>query len=353
MDDIYYGKILNRIIQGRLRLRLGDLVLFIYEPDKDLLEESYEIYEDAKMQAYFSGSYIKQEVLEILLKYDMWSPLDDREADDLEKKIEDLKVHAFKSFFKTKELIGIKRNIRNIEKQCFTLRTKKLQLDHLTCEGVASFARQAWIVQRTTKNLDNSCFDFSKYSVSYMMEQYQKNTITQDVFRKIARMPHWRSIWNSSKQRGDIFGKSAIELDSQQLALNSYSIMYDNVYESPEAPNDKIIDDDDCLDGWFITQKRKREKEKKQSEIDNMLSNSKIANSQEIFLVANDQTQANEVYDLNDPLARQTIRERQQQIHSMASDGTNLNFKDLSDVKNERMLNAFNSGKEKIKRMGK
>ena len=65
--DIYYEKILNRIIQGRLRIRLGDLVLFIYEPSPEILEESYDIYEDAYEKAYFSGSYVKQEILELLI----------------------------------------------------------------------------------------------------------------------------------------------------------------------------------------------------------------------------------------------------------------------------------------------
>jgi hypothetical protein len=36
MDDVFYEKVLYRILQGRLRLTLGDLVLFIYEPDREL-----------------------------------------------------------------------------------------------------------------------------------------------------------------------------------------------------------------------------------------------------------------------------------------------------------------------------
>ena len=104
MEDIYYEKILNRIIQGRLRIRLGDLVLFIHEPDRDILEESYEIYQQAYDQAYYSGVYIQDEVLELLLENNMWSPLDDREADDLEKKLDNLKVEAFKSFIHKKKL---------------------------------------------------------------------------------------------------------------------------------------------------------------------------------------------------------------------------------------------------------
>jgi hypothetical protein len=80
MEDIYYEKVLNRIIQGRLRLRLGDLVLFIDEPSKEIIEESFDIYEDTHKKAFFSGVYVEQEVLEILLMNDMWSPLDDKQA---------------------------------------------------------------------------------------------------------------------------------------------------------------------------------------------------------------------------------------------------------------------------------
>ena len=78
MDEIYYEKTLNRIIQGRLRLRLGDLVLFIYEPTKDIIEESFDVYEDTRKKAYFSGVYIQDEVIQLLVENDLWTPFDDR-----------------------------------------------------------------------------------------------------------------------------------------------------------------------------------------------------------------------------------------------------------------------------------
>ena len=40
MDDIFYEKLLYRILQGRLRLKLGDLVLYVHEPSREKLEES-------------------------------------------------------------------------------------------------------------------------------------------------------------------------------------------------------------------------------------------------------------------------------------------------------------------------
>jgi len=81
LDDIHYAKILNRIIQGRLRLRFGDLVLFVYQPSQDIIEESFEIYDMAYEEAYLSGSFVEEERLELLIKNDMWSPIDDKNAD--------------------------------------------------------------------------------------------------------------------------------------------------------------------------------------------------------------------------------------------------------------------------------
>jgi hypothetical protein len=100
------------------------------------------------------------------------------------------------------------------------------------------------------------------------------------------------------------------------------------------------------LDGWFIVQRRKHEKDKKQKEVDGMLTNEKIANSQEVFLVAQDNQEASEIYGLNNDHMRQTIRNRQDQVHS--HDG-NLHFKDLNDVQQDRMMNAINAGRDRIK----
>ena len=99
MDDIFYEKTLYRILRGRLRYKLGDLVLYIYEPSAELIEESYDIYDEAHRKAYLSGSYIKEELIELLMKYELWSPFDDREADNIDKQIDELKVTAFRSFF--------------------------------------------------------------------------------------------------------------------------------------------------------------------------------------------------------------------------------------------------------------
>ncbi len=345
MDDIFYEKTLYRILRGRLRYKVDDLVLYIYEPDEELIEESYEIYDEAYKKAYFSGSYIKEEVLELLMQYELWSPFDDREADKIEKQIEELKVTAFRSFFNTKQLRGIKANIRFLEKKVVEYRSKKVCLDHLSCEGVASFTRAMWIIYNTIKTREGDRYNWIKGNLSDAMSYYNSNQIDASTFRRIARTDPWRSMWSIGKKQSNVFGKPSSECTRDQMALCSYSTMYDSVYESADSPHDKIIEDDVCLDGWFIVQRREHEKNKKQREIDDLITNPKISNAQEIFVVTPDQESANKLYELNDPISRGTIKSRQQQIQ----DAGDLKFTELTDVKQDIAIQQHQSFAQKFK----
>ena len=63
--------------------------------------------------------------------------------------------------------------------------------------------------------------------------------------------------------------------------------MYDNIYENPEAPAEEVIADDDLLDGWLITTKRKRDKEREESFMNtNVEMNSKLGSAGEIIIPA-------------------------------------------------------------------
>ena len=345
MDDIFYEKTLYRILRGRLRYKLDDLVLYIYEPSADLLEESYEIYDEAYKKAYFNGSYVKEELLELLMKYELWSPFDDREADKIDKQVEELKVTAFRSFFKTKELRGIKATIRFLENKSAGYRSKRLSLDHLSCQGVAAFTRAMWIIDNTTRDLDGNKYNWRRGHLSETMSYYNSNQITSEVFRRIARTDPWRSMWSIGKKQSNVFGKPSFDCTKDQMALCSYSTMYDSVHESPESPHEKIIEDDDCLDGWFIVQRREHEKNKKQREVDDLITNPKIANSQEIFVVTPDQESANQLYELNDPVSRGVVKSRQQHIQEAGE----VKFTDFADVKQDIARQQRQSYIQKVK----
>ncbi len=347
MDDAFYEKMLYRILQGRLRLTLGDLVLYVYEPTPEMIEESYEIYDEAYKRAYFRGVYIKKELLEILVDNGLWSPFDDREADKIEKQVEDLKVEAFKSFFNSKKLRGIKANLRRMERTLYEYKSKKMVLDHTSCEGVAAFSKGVWLISQSTRFVDDSPYDWKKYPISTIMEHYASESISIETFRAIARKEPWRSMWAVGKKSSNLLGKPMCQFTKDQLSLCTYSSMYDNVHESPDAPNEKILEDDDCLDGWFIVQKRKYEKDKKQKEVDDMITNPKIANSQEVFLMASDNKEVEEIYGLNDVVGRATVHNRSQKIKN--SDGEQISFTKFDDVRQNIAMEAHQAAISKIK----
>lgn len=348
MDIIQNEKILCRILQGRLRYSSGGPALYIYEPTSEILEESFEVYDECYNESYFKGAYLKSELVEVLVGNNLWSPFDDREAEKIEKKIEEYKLKAFEFFYKIRDLESIKMVLRHLEKELIKYKNKKHVLDHVSCEGVADFARSSWIISKTVYNSDKTLYDWSNHSTSSIMDYYNSNKISSDQFRHVARNDPWRSMWNVGKKQSSVFEKPSSQLTKDQIALCSYSSMYDNVYESQESPDERVIEDDDCLDGWFIHQRKEYEKKKKQKTTDDMIKNPKIANSQEIFLMANDQEEANKIFDINHPSVRGIIKDRQQTIKSADHQ---IKFTEFNDVKQDIAIQGMQAAKSKIKGM--
>ena len=89
------------------------------------------------------------------------------------------------------------------------------------------------------------------------------------------------------------------------------------------------------------------EKDKKQQEVDSMITNPKIANSQEVYVVAPDNQAAQEIYDLNDPAARATVRNRQSAIEG--AEGEQISFTEFQDVRKDIAMESHKAAISKIK----
>ena len=96
-----------------------------------------------------------------------------------------------------------------------------------------------------------------------------------------------------------------------------------------ECPSDEVFEDDDMFDGWMIDQRRTREKEQKQKELD---TTKNIPDSaQEVFVFAPTREDADKIYDLNDATARMKIKQRTEMIEQLGS----VEAKDLPDTQME------------------
>ena len=78
-----------------------------------------------------------------------------------------------------------------------------------------------------------------------------------------------------------------------------------------------------------------------------MITNPKIANSQEVFLMASDNKEVEEIYGLNDVVSRATVHNRSQKIKN--SDGEQISFTKFDDVRQNIAMEAHQAAISKIK----
>ena len=334
-----------RIMKGHLSFCRDGLSLYIEEPTPNMMFESISIYNEVYDSAYGNGVYIKSEILDYIYLHDFYSPFDDMEIKKLNTDMEDIKLACYNNYQREKELFSLKKLLRSIEIKISKINRKKIQFDHLTCEGVATHAQWNWIIENSTYSLKTGeKYLWDSLTPATLMSHYEDSVISSSDFRNVARSDLWRPIWNLGKKTGNLFDRPSSMLTRDQLALCSYSTMYDAVYESSDTPPEQVIEDDDCLDGWFIDQKRKNEKYKKDQDAQKFTSNKRIAKAGEVFVVASSDKEADYIDSLNSSKSKHIKKERMEAIKNNGA-VTDMQFKDVAinmqAQQNENLFNKF------------
>ena len=182
-----------------------------------------------------------------------------------------------------------------------------------TCEQMASLDKLSFIIKNTSyfKDSKRKCCDFD--DISNMIQAYNEyHNIDEEIIRDICKNDPWKTIWSiRSNVKTNWFSYPKREMTSSQKMLIAWSQTYDNVYESMEAPTQDVINDDFLLDGWFISQTRKKKTQSIQSDIDSDIRNEKIKNSSEIFKVVGRNTEeAKRINKANTPHAQMIKKQR-------------------------------------------
>lgn len=332
---------LYKIISGRYTLFVSGLYLYVVEPNSDLISQSYDVYDYSYNEACLLGSYTDPMYKNFLGQFDIWTPTHQAIADGHRKTIENLKVDAYKNFFKTKELKSIKSSIRRTEAVLNKMMDEKAKYDYLTAHNVAERIRNEWLLERCTY-IDGELIG-DRIPIQYIYGAYVNNLLTNEQIRGCSKLDSWRIMWSTNKSQGGVlFNKNPTDYSRDQLVLCSFTQMMDNALEHPDCPSEDVLNDDDCLDGWFIVQKRKREEEKKSDTASRMTSNPKISKAKEQFFLVNSQEDAENVYNMNSEKSRNIIQQRQAQI---ANSGK-INDSELLDQRIE-ILNSMNTQRKK------
>ena len=141
--------------------------------------------------------------------------------------------------------------------------------------------------------------------------------------------------------------------DDQELTYNQknliiWSQMYDNIQESMDCPSKDVIEDDDMLDGWFIIQAQKRDKENAQKEVDGLVRNEKIKNSSEVFVVAQSEEHAEQINKANN-FHGTVIKKQRENFIKKAGVAEDHNFPDqklqIQAQQNNEYRNKFKGGR--------
>lgn len=313
MNDTDIDFFLTRIMSGYLIFFYqGDRYELRY-PTNKLKYEANLIYNGIINDEKYTDWIREENLTRVLIMLGLWDNKTEKDITQLEKQTENLKVDIYNNFL-NKDIREKSRNhLRSTENQLNRILNIKSDFAGNTLEGYAASIKNEFIVCNTLYKNNKLVFslDDVKDNTSYQYFNNLVNEINQYIipiktYKFLARSSTWRSYWNCNKD--NIFNAQVIDWTDEQRSLVNITKMYDNVYEHPECPDDKLIEDDDALEGWFVVQKRKAAKIKTQNNLDN--SNPNLKKAQEIFLISSDQESKESILSLNNPEALHRMKEK-------------------------------------------
>lgn len=339
---------ISLIRSGKVFIEHKDRTLIIKPLTIDQSFQASMAYDKAYKQAMVDGIMSEDEINDWMYGNGLWHPVDDEKIESLKKDLEKLKIEIYNNRNDGKVRERIRLYIRAAEKELNNISKEKNSFYQNTCEGFALSEKISWIIKNTTY-CNNQLYDFKDISISYVVDEWQSSILSENIIRDLAREEPWKSIWSIRENtKLKLFSNSDdYELTTNQKHLIIWSQIYDNIQESMDCPSDEVIKDDDLLDGWFIVQAKKREKDRLEKEFENKTGNDKIKNSNEVYVVVdpNDKRSLERVNALNDPIANSIKKQRSQIIKQKGGAYQH----DFADEKQKMQMQITNELRNNIK----
>jgi len=324
----------------------------IIPPSLELMLLAEHVYSDTMSSLRFEGMMTDEEAQTTLLRMQIWTPHDDENLKKLEKHLEDKKVDLYESMFHSDKQEVIRRQIKSAKGAIGRSISKKHFLDHNTLRHHALLTKKKFLVAMCLIDSEgNHAYNENTFwnSDSTLIEKaigaLEKDIISMEEYRELARTEPWRSIWGTGKEK--CLGRPSCEWTDEQKILATFSKMYENAQQSMDCPPDEVFEDDDMFDGWMISQRREREREQKKKQVDAFAHISPQAG--EVFITANSSEDAQKIYDINSPDARRRIAQRQAFIEK-AGKGNRVEEAALPDVQVDLQRESMQMAKETLRR---
>lgn len=300
--------LIARIVSGTLPVKIENQRLWINNPTRKQRLLAQEVYRDAYEEAAAEDCHTETTLLNWMMKEKLWTSEETKLLEGIEKDIENLKVGLYKvRAVKSKSRIA-RNTLAKAQAKYDELFAKRHTFDQQTCNSLAFQAKLRFLISKTIVD-DNGNNVAGEDLVYESLSQYLASRLSEGQYRELARTEPWRSIWSARSAASSVFDTPACDLTEEQRHLTGFSMFYDNVWSHPERPADEVINDDCVLDGWLILQRRDLEKDRK-SKPEDFVQNEKILDSQEVFIVVDNDEDRESVEELNDPIAARLKRQR-------------------------------------------
>lgn len=301
----------SRICSGFIRCIVEDQIFILNNPSVQTQYIANELYYQVYNDCLYEGLYHQEDMLSLLIENGVWDNKKEERLNGIKKDIEEIKCKLYEVTLSDKDNLLVRNRLSKAKQEVVDLEFNKHCYDHITVEGVAILARQRFIIGCSIVKdngqpfIDNTkLWESSTNIVEKVMEFAAHNRITEGEYREIARTDPWLKTWSTCKSPAEIFGNKVIELSDEQKTLLAWSLLYDNILEHPEHPHEDVLHDDDRLDGWMILQKRKREQEDFKSQVARKTSNQKIANADEVYVMAEKKEDIQKIDNLNEGISK-------------------------------------------------
>lgn len=302
---------LNSIISGIVIVKIGRQYIYVKPASAEDKTFADFFSQEQHDDALIDGIWTQQDAEEHLILIGHWKEENDKRIEEIEKNIENMKVDYFNHFYDSTTKNYIKKNIEKQNENYNDLYNAKYAFYDKTCEYLKRYSFISYLLQKNTY-FSNGELASNTLSMQIVYNKY--NTAIAEIganIRKTAKDDNWRSRWFALKH--EAFANDPSSLTDFQMSLISWSSYYDGIYQSMDKPSDEIIEDDIALDGWSITQRRKRKEEEKQKNAEKMLPE-KMNNAGEIFIPARTAQQASDIMNLNNREALSKIKSLKQDL---------------------------------------
>jgi hypothetical protein len=336
MNDADLELLLYRIISGKIKFYYIHESYEIRAASSDIKYEAQLLYDNIINEEKFNDWIREYDLDYLLINLGLWSTDTRSIIKDLDKKIEQSKVDLFLNNMFSEKVKKIRKTLQNYRNQLNNIMNHRHEFYANTLEGYAFGIKNEFMICNTLFKNNKQVFNYSNVNnqTSYvqfnnLVMEINKQNLSLEDYKKLAKHNIWRSYWNCNKE--NVFPNSVTEWTEDQRTLVNISRMYDSVYNHPECPDDKIIEDDDMLDGWMIHQQNQVKRNRKQDQIDKL--NPKLKNAQEVFLTPQSSEEISDIMNLNTSAGLAKIKARSDLIDKKGS----IDAINLPDTQNDLM----------------